>query len=291
MPIPNFQTFMLPLLRIAADRKDHRVGELAEPLADLFGLSADERKELLPSGGQRKLINRVAWAVSDLRRAGLLEGARGSFRITDRGLETLESGPTELTRKGLTGLWSELGPAEPDVAGSVQTPREMLEAGYQALRRELVEQVLEQARGCSWQRFEQIVVDLLIGMGYGGSHRDAGRVVGRTGDEGIDGVIKQDPLGLDVIYVQAKRWDGVVGRPLVQGFVGSLEGQRARKGVMITTSKFSADAVRYAENMEKRVILISGQELAEFMVDHGVGVVAEGTFVMKRLDLDYFTQD
>jgi len=171
---------------------------------------------------------------------------------------------------------------------SDQTPEEILEQSYQDLRRDLAEELLERIKDCSPRFFERLVVDLLVAMGYGGSRKDAGQAVGRSGDGGIDGIIKEDRLGLDVVYIQAKKWDGTVGRPAVQTFAGSLDGVRARKGILITTSDFSQPAKDYAEMIEKKIVLIDGQQLAQLMIDHNVGVTEVETYTVKRSDLDYF---
>lgn len=286
-------------MRSVADGKEHDVAELTDALASLLGLTEGERNELLPSGRQSKFDNRVGWARTYLKKAGLLESTgRGRLRITQRGLDLLATNPKELNSKSLTQFpefvqfkaASRTGnrTQEMEEAGLSQTPEETLEASYQSLRADLAQQLLERAKTCSPRFFEKLVVDLLVAMGYGGSRRDAGEAVGRSGDGGIDGVIKEDKLGLDAVYVQAKRWEGTVGRPVVQAFAGSLEGQRARKGVIITTSQFSADAQDYTGRIEKKIVLIDGERLAELMIDHGIGVNEVESYAVKKLDLDYF---
>ncbi len=273
---------MLPLLELLADGEEHTSSELVEALALRFGLTDDERNELLPSGKQERFLNRASWARSYLKRALLIENTgRGRVRIAPRGIEALQARPERVDIKYLKQFpefalrQNNRQPedaAVDDADEVVQTPEEMLEAGYQSLRRELARDLLQRVKSVSPRFFERLVVDLLVAMGYGGSRKDAGQAVGQSGDGGIDGIIKEDRLGLDVVYVQAKRWDGTVGRPVVQAFAGSLEGQRARKGVLITTSQFSQDARDYVSRIEKKIVLIDGEQLAQLMIDYGIGV-------------------
>lgn len=301
MPIPDFQSAMLPVLRLAQDGKDHTLREAEEAIAVEFKATEEERNELLPSGRQRRLHNRVGWAKTYLQKAGLLEpNGRGRFRITPRGREVLQSNPSRIDMKFLeqfpeynafTALRREAPEAEPsapELPSATETPEEILDASYQTLRRRLADELLDRIKACDPKFFEKLVIDLLVTMGYGGSRSDAGQAVGKSGDEGIDGIIKEDRLGLDVVYIQAKRWNNTVGRPVVQAFAGSLEGQRARKGVLITTSDFSREAREYVRQIEKKIVLIDGGELAKLMIDHGVGVTEVATYTVKKLDLDYF---
>jgi len=305
MAIPDFQTIMLPLLEIAKDEKEHSHGEVCEALAAQFKLNDAEKKELLPSGRQARFDNRVAWARAYLKKAGLIENTRrGIFRITGQGLELLKSSPSRIDIKLLMrypGIqeWHSRSSRKADDEvenhegrneGAIdrQTPEEVLEASYQELRRALANELIERIMKCPPKFFEGLVVDLLVAMGYGGSRRDAGQAIGQTGDGGIDGIIKEDKLGLDVVYIQAKRWNGTVGRPVEQAFAGSLEGQRARKGIMIATSQFSQDARDYVGRIEKKIVLIDGEELAQLMIDHGIGVAEVVNYIVKRVDLDYF---
>ena len=273
MAVPDYQKLMEPLLRIAGDGKEHSFGETVESVAKHFKLSEDERKELLPSGTQAKFENRLAWAITYLSKAGLLERTgRGRFRITERGNKVLISDPAEISTKFLR-QFQEFTEFQKTSRPSIrkdeeaidedieQTPYETLEASYQGLRRALAQELLDRVRTCSPRIFEKLVVDLLVAIGYGGSRKDAGQAIGRCGDDGIDGIIKEDKLGLDVVYIQAKRWEATVGRPTVQEFAGSLEGHRARKGVLITTSKFSRDAKEYVERIEKRLCSSKGNNL------------------------------
>lgn len=304
MPIPDYQTIMLPLLTFASDRQEHSARESIDHLGQAFGLSDAERKELL-SSGQQTFDNRVGWALTYLKKAGLLEATRRShYRITDRGLTALRTRPSRVDVKFLEqypefmefrarrtedGTGSALvAPAA--VTPEESTPEDAIEAAYQRVRNALSNEIIQQILGCSPAFFERLVVDLLVKMGYGGSRRDAGQAIGKSGDGGIDGIIKEDRLGLDVIYIQAKRWEGTVGRPEIQKFVGALQGLRARKGIFITTSSFSSEALHYVQMIESKVVLIDGQLLAGFMIDHGVGVSAIASYEIKRVDSDYFTE-
>jgi restriction system protein len=294
---------MRPLLELASDGKQHSLREAREALADKFKLTDDEKKALLPSGRQSVFVNRVAWAKVYLQHAGLLEAPqRGQFRISDRGRKALHEAPERITITYLLRFpeFSEFRStpkkqketpleAAPDEEG--RTPEEMLEAAYLRMRSDLASEVLGRVKKCSPQFFERLVVELLLKMGYGGSRQEAGEAVGSAGDEGIDGVINEDRLGLDSIYLQAKRWDGTVGRPEIQKFVGALHGKKAKKGVFITTGAFSADGVEYVRNIESKVVLINGRQLAEFMIDFNVGVDSVISYDVKRITSDYFEEE
>jgi restriction system protein len=303
MTIPDYQSVMLPLLRLAADGGEHSVREAIERLADHFKLSEDERRELLPSGGQATFDNRVGWARTYMKKAGLLESPRrGYFKITDRGLGALKTNPEAINVKFLEQYpeflefkaRSNTKSTTPEIDTTVpteeRTPREVIEDAYVTIRSGLVSDLLEQIMQGSPSFFERLVVDLLVQMGYGGTRRDAGEAVGGSGDEGIDGIIKEDRLGLEVVYIQAKRWSNIVGRPEIQRFVGALHGQNARKGVFITTSDFSSGAVEYAKGLQDKVVLIDGEMFANLMIDHGVGVSLEEAYEIKRVDSDYFNE-
>lgn len=299
MSIPDYQSIMLPLLEFARDEREHTVREAIEFLAAQFGLTEQERKMLLPSGQQAIFDNRVGWARTYLKKAGLLESPRrGYFRITSRGLEILRAKPMRIDVPFLeqfpefVEFRSRRREAKvTNLPEEVQeTPEEVLERAYQDLRRELARELLDYVKKCSPRFFEQLVIDLLVRMGYGGSREDAARAIGRTGDEGIDGIINEDRLGLDTLYIQAKRWDGVVGRPEVQRFAGALQGQRARKGILITTSHFSEEAREYAARIDSKIVLIDGERLAELMIDYGVGVSKVTSYEIKKIDQDYFTE-
>jgi len=307
MSIPDFQSIMLPLLEIMKDGEDRSHGEVSDDLAARFKLTDAERRELLPSGRQARFGNRVAWARAYLKKAGLIENTRrGVFHITKQGLELLEKNPSRIDIKLLLqypGIqeWRGKSSREDDETANhgginddaieKQTPEEALDASYQELRRSLANDLIERIMKCPPKFFEGLVVDLLVEMGYGGSRIDAGQAIGQSGDGGIDGIIKEDRLGLDVVYIQAKRWSGTVGRPLVQAFAGSLEGQRAGKGIMITTSQFSQDARDYVDRIQKKIVLIDGEHLAQLMIDHGIGVSEVVNYTVKRVDLDYFDSE
>jgi restriction system protein len=304
MAIPDFQTVMLPLLRFAADDQEHSKQECVEALAAEFALSEAERRELLPSGRQATFDNRVAWATTYLKKAGLLTASRRAhFRITDRGHAVLAEDPERVDMKLLERFPEFVefrtrrnddaqagAPAVMNEPAAEQTPEEEIEAAYQRIRNDLADEILQQIMSCSPAFFERLVIDLLVRMGYGGTRTDAGQAVGKSGDGGIDGIIKEDRLGLDVIYLQAKRWEGTVGRPEIQKFVGALQGQRARRGVFITTSSFTKEAVQYTSMIENKVVLIDGEMLAKLMIDHAVGVSAVATYEVKRVDTDYFSE-
>ena len=296
MPIPDFQSVMLPLLKYCNDGKDHTNIEALDALAKDFNLSEDERKQLLPSGQQRVFDNRVAWARAHMKMAGLLENARrGIFHITTRGKEVLSQNLTGLNLHFLR-QYPEYQEAREKPKDSlplkeeeIQTPEEQIEQAYELLRENLSSELLFQLKTASPAFFEKVVVDVLVKMGYGGSLKDAGRAIGRSGDEGIDGIINEDRLGLDSIYIQAKKWDGTISRPEIQKFAGALQGKRARKGVFITTSDFSSGAREFVTNIDNKIILIDGKQLAGLMIEYGVGVSNEAVYELKKLDSDFFT--
>lgn len=304
MAVPDYQTVMLPLLELAADGQNRRLRDVVETLSDDFSLTPEERSELLPSGQQRVFHNRVGWASTYLKQAGLLEAPRrGLFHITQRGIDLLKEKPTKIDIS-LLERFSEFvkfrgkhrpknGTTQPEITtiSVSETPEDTLSSAYRSLRAELESQVLEEIGRASPAFFEQLVVDLLVKMGYGGTRQEAGHAIGRSGDGGIDGIINQDRLGLDVIYIQAKRWESTVGRPEIHKFAGALQGQRARKGVFITTSSFTREALEFASKIETRIILIDGDQLAKLVVDHGVGVSTVGTYEVKRVDSDYFPEE
>lgn len=302
MAVPDFQSFFKPVLEIAADGNEHSVKDTRATLKGVMGLSDDDLNEKLPSGTQTKFDNRVAWAVSYLVQAKVLERPkRAYFKITERG-KTLHS--QNYSRVDVTILkqypeFIEFHTAkntstepqqEQEVSSSI-TPEEVLQQSYQSIRSDLTSEILDKIKSNSPAYFEKLVVDLMVAMGYGGSRADAGQSVGQSGDEGIDGIIKEDRLGLDVIYLQAKRWDGTVGRPEIQKFVGALHGKRAKKGVFITTGKFSNDAVEYVTAIDPKVILIDGRALVGYMIDFNLGVTTTTTYEIKRIDSDYFIED
>ena len=299
MSIPDFQSFMLPLLEFTADREEHKQSDAADALARHFKTNEADRREMLPSGRQTRFNNRVAWAIVFLRKAKFLESTRrGRFKITDRGLEILKSNPARIDVKYLMQHgdaefkeFRQPSHGDPPPEDPTSTPREIMDAGYQEMRRDLSQELLNRIKSSPPRFFEQLVVDLLVAMGYGGSRIDAGEAVGQSGDGGVDGIIKEDRLGLDAIYLQAKRWENTVGRPVVQAFAGSLDGYRARKGVLITTSQFSPEAKDYVSRIEKKIVLIDGEELAKLMMDYGIGVATDAVYEIKRLDTDYFEEE
>lgn len=289
MPIPDFQSIFKPLLKLAGDEKEHLVKEAYVKLAEEFELTEDELNELIPSGKALSFYNRLAWAKTYLKKAGLLKDIRrGVFKITERGVEVLKEDPPKLNAKYLRKF---PGPDEPPEIEGVQTPEEQLDQSYQKIRSALASDLLDQVKGCTSQFFEQLVVDLMVAMGYGGSRADAGKAVGKAKDGGIDGIIKEDKLGLDVVYLQAKRWKDSVGRPVVQAFAGSLEGHRANKGVVITTSTFSKDAHEYVTGIGKKIVLIDGKRLSELMIDYDLGVSKVISYEIKKIDGDYFIEE
>ena len=301
MAIPDYQSIMLPLLEYASDKKEHTRRQAVEVLADHFGITEDERRELLPSGRQPVFDNRVGWAGTYMKKAGLLESPRRSvFRITERGLEVLNQKPETVNVKFLDqfeefqefrAVRHEKDEGAIEEKDTDTTPEEALESAYQSLRQELASELLQQLKTSPPALFERTVVALLVSMGYGGSLKDAGKAIGKSGDEGIDGIINEDRLGLDVIYVQAKRWGTTVGRPEIQKFAGALQGQRARKGVFITTSDFTREAYEYASRIDSKIILIDGEQLAQYMIDYDIGVTPMTSYQVKRLDTDYFSEE
>lgn len=292
---------MLPLLRIAGDSREHNIHEAVNELAKIFGVSEEEQAKLLPSGQQPVFYNRVGWARTYLKKAGLLiDPRRGFFEITDCGKDVLSKDPTRIDMKYLrqfpeyiefreTTRNAEQQDDVDDLSGSL-TPEEELEEAYIKIREDLGNELLDYVTKSTPGFFEKLVVELLVNMGYGGSRRDAVRAVGQSGDEGIDGIIDEDRLGLDTIYIQAKKWknDSSVGRPEIQKFVGALQGKRAKKGIFITTSRFTESAKEYAFNIDTKIVLIDGQRLTDLMIDYGVGVAHKTTYEIKSLDTDYF---
>ncbi len=298
MAIPDFQILMLPLLRLAQDGNEHRLADSRQPLAAAFSLTTEEQHELLPSGQQSRFNNRVAWAKVYLERAGLLaKTRRGYFKITDRGLTVLRNPPQRVNVAFLKQFagFDEFLTKTPDGAsdGSMdeRTPEETLQFAHKTIRASLAAELIALVKSATPAFFERLVLDLLLSMGYGGSGEKAGMLTGAGADEGIDGIINEDQLGLDVIYLQAKRWENTVGRPEIQKFVGALHGRRAKKGVFLTTSSFSKDAVDYAANIESKIILIDGEKLANLMIDFNVGVSRSQVYEVKRVDSDYFADD
>ena len=301
MAVAAFNDYLLPVLKYMGDGAEHTVSELTEAMAKHFVLSDEDLAQLLPSGAQTRHQNRVYWGRTYLTKAGLLEAVgRGRVRITALGKELLATNPVRIDRTMLnkypdfrTFAQHTATPSAPTTTTSVEleTPEERLESNYQSLREDLSERLLAQVKKASPAFFERLVVDVLVAMGYGGSRVDAGKAVGQTGDGGIDGIIKEDRLGLDIVYLQAKRWENTVGSAAVRDFVGSLVGHSASKGVLLTTSRFSKDAEEYARRIPQKVVLINGEQLAGLMIDFGVAVTTANTYVVKKLDLDYFGEE
>lgn len=303
MAIPDFQSVMLPLLNFAADQQEHSLQDTVEALAVKFELTLEEREELLPSGKQARFDNRVAWARSYFKQAGLVENTRrGFFKISQRGLNLLKTNPKIINIKLLEqypefiefrNVRKDINEAQPVVIDepNKQTPEEQLENAYKILSDGLASEIIQLVKSCPPTFFERLVVELLLAMGYGGTRVGAGRAIGQSGDGGIDGIIDEDRLGLDAIYIQAKRWEGVVGRPEIQKFVGALQGQRAHKGVFITTSDFTKEAQEYVKNISNKVVLINGFALARLMIENNVGVSVATIYQVKKIDSDYFLDE
>lgn len=300
MAVPDFQSFFKPLLEIAADGNIHSVKEARNVIATQFKMTEEDMSDMLPSGIQSKFDNRVAWAKSYFIQAKVLESPkRGCFVITQRGLELLQQKHDRIDIKVLSqypefvqfhaGNKKEKDD-KPEIASSA-TPEEILQISYQQIRKDLSAELLIKIKENSPKFFENLVVDLMVSLGYGGSKKDAGKAIGQVGDEGLDGIIKEDMLGLDAIYLQAKRWEGTVGRPEIQKFVGALSGKKAKKGVFITTGKFSDDAKSYPDRIDHRVILIDGDDLVNYMIDFNIGVSTTAKFEIKKIDTDYFNEE
>jgi restriction system protein len=301
MAIPDYQSLMLPLLRLVSDEKEHSLQDATTALAVEFHLSATDLTEMLPSARKTRFYDRVGWASTYLRKAGLLNSARrGRFQITKRGLAVLRNPPHQINVEFLEQFAEFIEfrtrrdkdadhPTPPEI--EPQTPEEAIEAAYQSVRQSLADELLQTVKNCSATFFERLVVDVLVKMGYGGTRKDAGRAVGRSGDDGIDGIINEDRLGLDVIYLQAKRWDTPVGRPEIQKFAGALQGQRAKKGIFITTSTFTKEAQEFASRIDSKMTLIDGQLLTQLMIDYNVGVNVVVSYDLKRIDSDYFIEE
>lgn len=301
MAIPKYESMMLPILELAADGNEHSMKEATRHIGEYFNLSDEERTRIHEKSGQRVIANRVGWARTFLKKAEFVEYPRPAhFKILPRGSDFLSKNPKKLDVSDLKKYpefeknWNtEKKKKRTETVHEVedQTPEEKMETGFEEISANLEGEILEQIMSCSPHFFEKLVIDVLLSMGYGGSLKDAGEALGRTGDGGIDGIIKEDKLGLDTIYIQAKRWEGTVGRPEIQKFAGALQGNRAKKGVFITTSCYSADAQEYVKNIDVKIILIDGEQLAQLMVDHDVGVSRVSTYIVKRIDTDYFAEE
>lgn len=306
MAIPDYQTLMLPVLR-AASADEVRIGEVVERLADDLGLTEEERAELLPSGKQTVFANRVHWAKTYLKQAGLVESTRRAhFRITDRGRKALAEAPgkidnayllqfpefIEFRERRASNDTDESGPAPAPlpVEAAMKTPDEVMRAAYREIESELRAEILERILAAPPAFFERLIVKLLVEMGYGGSVAAAGRALGKSGDGGVDGVIDQDALGLDRVYIQAKRYapGNNVGASAVRDFFGSLDRFRASKGLFVTTSAFTSDARETVGHLSKRIVLLDGEDLTRLMVRYNVGCRIEETLHLKKVDEDFF---
>ncbi|MBM6616980.1 restriction endonuclease [Bacillus suaedaesalsae] len=297
MAIPSSQSLTLPLLKNLQDGKEHKLQDLYRQMAEDLQLTKEDIEELLPSGSESKFNNRVRWAKTYLEKGGFLTTVSpGNYVITKRGIEVLESNPNNINVYPLEfdedNEFSSISDEEMASESCTfsyeitenDTPEEIVEKSDRRMREELSAELLSLIKECSPEFLEKLVVDLLLAMGYG----DAGQAIGRRGDEGIDGIIKEDILGLDTIYIQAKRWNHTIGRPEVQAFAGSLEGQRAKKGVFITTSKFTNEAKEYVQVIDKKITLIDGECLTQLMIDYNLGVSEYTRFIVKRVDREYF---
>ena len=304
--IPKYEEIMLPFLKFISDEQEHSLSETHDALAKEFKLTDEELKELLPSGQQPIFRNRLGWARTYLKKAGLVTSPkRAHFKISDIGLALLNEKPTEITSKFLTryddfvefqsikknktekgiGVQNQL-----DIATD-QTPEESLEYAYQKLHSTLSKELLSIVKTCTPSFFEKLVIDLLITMGYGGSRKEAGKAMGKSGDGGIDGIINEDKLGLDVIYLQAKRWENVVPLKEIRDFTGALASKKAKKGIFITTSSFPKSVYEFVGQVEYKIILIDGERLANLMIEHSVGLSTVNTCHVKTIDSDYFEEN
>ena len=300
MPIPTMYDLTLPTLELLNDGQRHDSSAVLNHLAQHFKLTATEINERTP-GGRNRLANRISWTRMELRNAGLLEYMDGgASRITERGRKVLADNPTRIDKPFLNQFEEYRDvlvkdTSEPDKKllnnDDEDTPEENLKAAYDTIRSYLAKEILEVVKNCSASFFEHLVVDVLVGMGYGGSREEAGKAVGGSGDGGIDGIINEDRLGLEVIYIQAKKWNGSVGSPEIQKFAGALAGQKAGKGVFITTSTFTESAQGFVKSVGTRIILIDGRQLADFMIDYNVGVTTEAVYELKRIDTAYFEDE
>jgi len=302
MMIPDYQACMLPLLKFVSDKNEHNMKEVIDHFNNLFDLTDEEKTRMLPSGLQSVIMNRAGWARTYLKKAGLIEQPkRAFFQITQRGLDLLNEGIKEINIKVLDRYEEfkafrakkidQIEDDKNEIRSDIKTPEESIEIGFQRLNDSISEDIIIKVKECSPSFFEKLVVDLFIKMGYGGSLKDAGHVIGKSGDGGIDGIIKEDKLGLDVIYIQAKRWENVVGRPEIQKFAGALLGQKAKKGIFITTSWFTAEAKDFVKGLDNKIILIDGEMLAELMLEYNLGVSIYKSYNLKRVDSDYFIEE
>jgi len=300
--IPKYDEIMLPLLKMLSNDKEYHIKECIDSLAQQFQLTEDEKRELLSSGKQPIFDNRVGWARMYLLKAGLIESPRrGYIKITERGKKVLEENLNKLDKQYLMRFdefrefinkteGEQLAKTKCEEAG---TPEEIIESQFEILKKNLKDKLMGKIMQSSPQFFERLVIDLIVKMGYGGSFEEVAKHLGRSGDEGIDGTIKEDKLGLDIIYIQAKRWKpgNVIGRPELQKFVGALAGQGAKKGIFITTSNFTKEALDYTPRNETKIVLIDGEQLAQLMIDYNLGCTPQQTYEIKKIDSDYFGEE
>jgi len=310
MALPGFQDFMLPILTILKDGKELQKKDIKETVSQSLNLSEEEKSLKSQDGKYYVFSNRIAWALTYLKHAGLIESKKyGFYNITMEGQKVLRSNPARIDRKFLlqyptfrdfvyprsenTEVIKKIQDKDEDKEdlSTNDDPQEMIENGYQIILNGLCKEILDKIKSCTPRFFEVLVVELLLKMGYGGSLKDAGKAIGQSGDGGIDGIIKEDKLGLDAIYIQAKRWEGSVGRPEIQKFVGSLVGNHANKGVFITTSSFTNEAESFVKTIHHKVVLIDGETLAQYMVDYDLGVTKEISYDIKRIDNDFFVEE
>jgi restriction system protein len=296
---------MLPLLEYISDGEEHSLSKVHDELAVHFNLNDDEIRELLPSGQQPIFRNRLGWARTYLKKAGLLTSPkRAHFKITERGLDLLRENPSEITSKDLTRFEEFVkfqaikkprdkknGISDDNEQVSDKTPEEVLEYAYQKLKNDLANELIEVIKSCSPAFFEKLVIDLLIAIGYGGSRKDAGEAMGKSGDGGIDGIIKEDKLGLDIIYLQAKRWENSVPVKEIRDFTGALASKKAKKGIFISTSSFPKSVYEFVKQIEYKIILIDGHRLAELMIENNVGLSIVNSYQIKTIDTDYFEEN
>ena len=299
--IPTYEEIMLPFLEHISDGNEHSSNDIHDALAERFGLTDAEIRELLPSGTQPTFRNRVGWAKTYLKKAGLVSTKkRGNHQITKRGHELLIEKPKEITSKFLTRFEdfvefitlkkNQQKDSNDTISTQHQTPEEALEYAFLKLKNDLIKEVVDLVKNCSPAFFEKLVIDILVSMGYGGSRKDAGQAVGKSGDGGIDGIIKEDKLGLDIIYLQAKRWENSIPVKEVRDFTGALASKKAKKGIFITTSNFPKSVYEFVNQVEYKIILIDGEKLAELMIEHNVGISTINSYQVKKIDFDYFDE-
>jgi restriction system protein len=303
--IPSYEEIMLPLLKLLGDLKEHSLQEADDKLSVFFNLTEQERREFLPSGTQPVFRNRLGWARTYMKKAGLLSSPRRAyFKITERGMSLLNENPKELSSDFLNRypefvefkLFKRIKDTGEEHNDNLfytvdeKTPEEALEYAFQKLRSELAKEVLEVVKSCSPAFFEKLVVDLLIRMGYGGTRKDAGEALGKSGDGGIDGIIKEDKLGLDTIYLQAKKWENSVPVKEVRDFTGALASKKAKKGIFITTSYFPQSVYEFVTQVEYKIVLIDGERLSNLMIEHNVGLSTMNEYQVKKIDSDYFEE-